>query len=86
MDRKSFSGYVVILSIAAVSWSSKKQYCTALYSAESTYFALAHTTKEVLWAKSLMQELGVEKFIPTPVSVKIDSQAAMFIAKKSNNI
>lgn len=81
VDRKSFSGYVIIFGGAAVSWSSKKQCCTALSSAESEYLALAHTTKEVLWLKSLMQELGVEKFIHTPVSVKIDSQAAMFIAK-----
>ncbi|XP_042904604.1 uncharacterized protein [Parasteatoda tepidariorum] len=30
IDRNPFSGYVVILGRAAVSWPSKKQYCTAL--------------------------------------------------------
>lgn len=80
VDRKSFSGYVFILGGAAVSWSSKKQYCTALSSAEAEYIAIAHATKEVLWFKGLLQELGIQELAPRPITVNVDNQAAMFIA------
>lgn len=80
VDRKSFSGYVFILGGAAVSWSSKKQYCTALSSAEAEYIAIAHAMKEVLWFKGLLLELGIQEFIPQPITVRVDNQAAIFIA------
>ncbi|XP_042904174.1 uncharacterized protein [Parasteatoda tepidariorum] len=81
IGRKSFSDYVVILGGAAVSWSSKKQHCTALSSAEAEYLAMTHATKEVLWIKSLLFELGKEMFVPPPILINVDNQAAMFIAK-----
>jgi len=34
-DRKSTSGYVFLLSIGAISWSSKKQSCAALSTMEA---------------------------------------------------
>ena len=39
-DRKSTSGYLFQLSGVAVSWSSKKQICVALSTAEAEYMAL----------------------------------------------
>ena len=81
VDRKSFSGYVVTLGGAAVSWSSKKQPCVALSSAEAEYLALAHAVKEAIWIKGLLDELGAQEFIGSSVNVYTDNQAAMFIAK-----
>ena len=40
-DRKSTSGYVFMLSGGAVSWSSKKQKCVALSTAEAEYIVLS---------------------------------------------
>ena len=40
-DRKSTSGYIFMISGAAVSWKSKKQTCVALSTAEAEYIALA---------------------------------------------
>jgi hypothetical protein len=81
VDRKSFSGYVLILGGAAISWCSKKQSTVALSSAEAEYVAAALATKEVLWIRGLLMELGMSNFIPSPSVIKVDNQAAMFIAQ-----
>ena len=57
-DRKSTSGYVFLLSGGAVSWSSKKQKCVALSTAEAEYIALSSASQESIWLRQLMTELG----------------------------
>lgn len=57
-DRKSTSGYVFLLSGGAVSWSSKKQKCVALSTAEAEYIALCSASQESIWLRQLMTELG----------------------------
>ncbi|XP_035231791.1 secreted RxLR effector protein 161-like, partial [Stegodyphus dumicola] len=46
IDRRSFSGYVVLLAGGAVSWSSKKQQTTALSTVEAEYLSMCHAAKE----------------------------------------
>jgi hypothetical protein len=48
-DRKSTSGYIFLMSGAAVSWRNKKQTCVALSTAEAEYIASA--VKEALLMK-----------------------------------
>ena len=57
-DRKSTSGYVFQISGGAVSWSSKKQTCVALSTAEAEYVALASATQEAMWMRRLSAELS----------------------------
>jgi hypothetical protein len=78
-DRKSTSGFAFMLASAAVSWSSKKQASTALSSTEAEYIAAAHATKELVWLRRLLSELGQNQTHPTPLH--IDNQSAMAIAK-----
>ena len=52
-DRKSTSGFVFMLSGAAISWNSKKQTCVALSTAEAEYIALAETAQEAVWVQKL---------------------------------
>ena len=48
IDRKSTSGYLLMMSGASVSWKSKKQTCVVLSTAEAEYVALAPQHKKSL--------------------------------------
>ena len=77
-DRRSTTGYCVMVGGNLVSWKSKKQTVVARSSAESEYRAMAHTTCELVWVKHLLEELG---FAPvTSMGLLCDNQAAVHIA------
>jgi hypothetical protein len=59
-NRRSTTGYVFMLSGAAVSWSSKWQKTVALSSTEAEYMALAAATQECLWLHELLHELALQ--------------------------
>jgi hypothetical protein len=66
-QRKSICGYIVEMGGGAIAWSSKQQGVIALSSCEAEYIASMHAAKEVLWIRSLAQELGFAQKDPTPV-------------------
>ena len=78
-DRKSTSGYLFMMSGAAISWKSKKQTTVALSTAEAEYVALASTTQEATWLRQLLQDLNVEQTGPTVIHE--DNQSAICIAQ-----
>ena len=57
-DEKSTSGFVFMMSGAAVSWNSKKQTCVALPTAEAEYTALAKATQESIWLQRLLMDIN----------------------------
>ena len=57
-DRRSTSSYVFKLSVAAVSWRSKKRSCLALSTAEAEYMALASAAQEAVWMQRLQNDLN----------------------------
>lgn len=77
-ERKSTSGYVMMLSNGAVSWRSKKQTVIALSTAEAEYVALSAATQEVNWMRKLLDGLG--ESCPGPTTIHEDNQSAMAIA------
>ena len=72
--RRSTTGFVFLMADGAVSWSSRRQRTVAVSTAEAEYQAAAAATKEGLWLKQLMQDLGQPVFT---VPIRSDNQAAL---------
>ena len=76
-DRKSHGGYATYVGGNLVTWRSQKQSVVSRSTAESEYRAMADTTAEILWLRSLLIELGFPP--PSPMKMYCDNEAATFI-------
>jgi hypothetical protein len=77
-DQKSTTGYCTFIGGNLVTWRSKKQSVVARSSAEAEYRAMAHTTCELTWLRTVLQEYGLLTQGPTPLYC--DNQVAIHIA------
>ena len=57
--RKSTSGYVFTLGGAAISWRSIKESSIADSTMEAEYVAASEATKDAVWLRKFLMELGV---------------------------
>ena len=64
---------------ALLSWSSKKQKSVALSSAESEIMAASDATKEVIFLRRLLAELGVQN-VAAATKLYVDNKAAIDLA------
>lgn len=78
VDRKSRSGYILYFNNGPVAWGSKKQSCVATSTTHAEYIALYVVTKEVVWCRRLLAELGFTQTEPTVIYT--DSQSALRLA------
>ncbi|UYV80029.1 hypothetical protein LAZ67_18001468 [Cordylochernes scorpioides] len=74
-SRKSTTGYIFMLNHGAVSWSSQKQSTVALSTTESEYIAACAATKEMVWLRRLLKDIGIKMDRPTVLNM--DNQAAI---------
>ena len=59
VDRKSTSGTCHFLGRSLVCWSSKKQNCVSLSTAESEYIAAGSCCTQLLWMKQTLKDYGI---------------------------
>ena len=77
VDRKSTSGTCHFLGRSLVCWSSKKQNCVSLSTAESEYIAAGSCYAQLLWMKQTLKDYGVHlKHVP----LYCDNECAIKIA------
>ena len=80
--RRSRTGYVLLSAGGAVSWQSALQKVVANSTAEAEYIAASKAVKEAIWLGRVAFTLGLKE--PGPVTIMVDNQAALAIAKGSS--
>ena len=80
-SRRSTIGYVCILAGGAISWSSKLQRNLSTSTTEAEYGALAYASKEVVWIRSLLSQLGKTDLVKQPTPLYGDNQGAIALVK-----
>jgi len=78
-DFKSTSGIVFFIGLTIVCWYSSKQSTTAQSSSDAEAIAMNFASKEVVWIRGLLSELGEDIKLPTKMFG--DNQAAIMLSK-----
>ena len=76
-DKRSQSGYVFLLNGGAVSWRSWKQSTTADSTTAAEVMAVAEASKEGVWTKKFLEELGVVSSSSGPLELFCDNSASI---------
>jgi len=79
--RKSVTGFCIFLGDFLISWKSKKQSIVSQLSTDVEYRAMTFTTKEIVWLRWLLADIGVSFSHPTPMYC--DNQSSIQIAHNS---
>ena len=66
-DRRSITGYCILLGSSPLTWKSKKQAAISRSSTEVELRALATTTSEIVWLHWLLADFGISCDAPTPL-------------------
>jgi hypothetical protein len=78
VDRKSTSGTCHFLGRSLVCWSSKKQNCVSLSTAEAEYIAAGACCSQLLWMKRTLKDYGINlKKVP----LLCDNESAIKISQ-----
>lgn len=77
--RRSYTGYILKVGSAVVSWRLTKQSTVSSSTTEAEYKALYEAIQEATWFSILLQSLHRPPL--SPISVYSDNQAAIGLAK-----
>jgi hypothetical protein len=81
-DFRSQSGYVFFLNGGVVSWKSSKQDTVVDSTTEAEYINASSATKEAVWIKKFISELGIVPSIVDPIDLYCDNNGAIAQAKE----
>ena len=68
---------IVTFATGSVSWTSHKQKTVALSSTEAEYMAASDTSRQLMWIKTLFNEIG---FKLGSMPLMVDNQGSSFLA------
>jgi len=74
----SQTGFYLKLANGVFLWNSHLQKTTALSSTEAEYMALSDCSRQVVWIKQMLEELGLRL---NPIPICGDNQGSLFIAE-----
>lgn len=80
--RRLTTGYIFFKCGAAVTWCSHRQHTVVLSTTEAKFMAACSATKEAIWIKQLLCDLG--EFKQQTVVINIDNQSAISVIKNIN--
>jgi hypothetical protein len=78
-ERHSTTGYVFFVGVGAISWNCKKQPTIALSTTEVEYMATSQCTKEAIWLRKLMADVGLVQ--GGAITIMCDNQGCIALAK-----
>ena len=81
-NRRSVSGYVILLLGVPILWKSKLQRSVSLSSSEAEYYALSEAAKEIKFIVMILKALEVE--IEMPITLKVDNVGAIFLPENGS--
>jgi hypothetical protein len=76
---RSTSGFLIKIGTGTVSWASKLQNIVTLSTTEAEFVAATLAGTEIIWLRSLFDELGSR--VEEPSHLYIDNQSALTVAK-----
>jgi len=77
--RKSVSGVLLMLNRGPIIWSSRKQGMVATSTTDAEYIIAHDASKEIVWARGLLQQIGYEQI--GPMTLYCDNTAAENLIK-----
>jgi hypothetical protein len=80
-DRRSVSGWALMLNGAAVTWSSKRQPVTDISSTESEFYSVSQCALDCVYLRLIMEMLAYKQTNPAPITQ--DNNACIFLVKGS---
>ena len=78
-DRRSTTGYTFLIGGGAICWNSKRQPTIALSTTEAEYMSSTHGTKEAIWLRKLLGDMGYIQDMPT--TIMFDNQSCIALTK-----
>lgn len=82
IDRRSYTGFVMILAGGPVAWEAKKQPTVALSSTEAEYMALTSAGKEIRFCRQVLKELKLKDFCDGTTKLCSDNKSAIYLAER----
>lgn len=77
--RRSVGGFVFDVAGSSITWSSKKQPTVALSTVEAEYMAASNATKEAIWLRTLLADLGHPQMSATIIHA--DNQGCIALSR-----
>ncbi|GKD50353.1 retrotransposon protein, putative, ty1-copia subclass, partial [Tanacetum coccineum] len=81
-DSRSQSGWVFLLNGGAVIWKISKQYTGANSTCEPEYIAACKDSKEAIWMKNFIRDIGVVPIVQDPIEILCDNESVVALTKE----